>query len=419
MVDAKSQIKGALRLTGRSITALWLILFYLFSIWLVLGALSSHMFQEKIENVQSSSGRAVTMAVVIEALREIDDIEIAIEESKLKLNDAEKKMQSIQSERNAQDIKYDKTIGELNDRKSRIEKIFERKGLALNEHKLSPPDDVIRNYLGKDAELKSLYEEYADAERSLQETERQLERLTLKLENAKIDTLNERRHKRDLNKQRLELTSKHGVLLDHLSELKYMRGLYFDRLARMPNQLLTLILALSMGALGSVIFLTRTFMDRSIDKRFSWYIFRPFLGMVTALAIFILAKAGQIIISDASISQGISNRLNPFFISFLAIISGILSEQAYEKIQSSGGAFFRVEPKAKQRWAFRLKEELGRKGKKASEIAGFTDTTKKVVEEWINETRAVPEREQELISVWLGINVRDLFTDQPPPSPRE
>ena len=102
-------------------------------------------------------------------------------------------------------------------------------------------------------------------------------------------------------------------LRDFLVELRYLTRLRFDILATMPAQLLTLILTLSMGSLGSVIFLTRELFREGEKHSINWYIFRPFLGMVTAIAIFVLAKSGQLVISDGGNPESgkMSETLNP------------------------------------------------------------------------------------------------------------
>jgi hypothetical protein len=181
--------------------------------------------------------------------------------------------------------------------------------------------------------------------------------------------------------------------------------------------LLTLLLTISMGALGSLIYITRDYFQRETQNPFSWYLFRPFLGMVTAIAVFVLAKAGQLTISDAGVTEGVAENLNPYFISFLAIISGLLSEQATERIRAAGASVFRVEGQgtpAPERWAVGLTERMDEQGKSAADLAGFVDEDEPTVQEWCDELRPVPATAQTIIASWLGIPRRRLFTDLPP-----
>ena len=55
--------------------------------------------------------------------------------------------------------------------------------------------------------------------------------------------------------------------------------------------------------------------------------------------IFIVTKAGVPVIADAS-KLGGDAPINPYFVSFLAIISGLMSENAIAFIQAKGAKFF-------------------------------------------------------------------------------
>lgn len=70
--------------------------------------------------------------------------------------------------------------------------------------------------------------------------------------------------------------------------------------------------------------------DNAVEK-FSTYFFRPLLGMVMALAVFVMFKSGQY-------SMGIEQEehLSSFFISFISIISGMMSEKVYGSLKLQG-----------------------------------------------------------------------------------
>jgi len=104
-----------------------------------------------------------------------------------------------------------------------------------------------------------------------------------------------------------------------------------------PANILKISLILSMGVLGSLIFVTIEFIKEPrghLNKSYNMYLFRPFLGMIIALAMYVMVKSGQSILSNND-----ENVLSPYMISFLGIISGMLSEQAYKKIASTGNQF--------------------------------------------------------------------------------
>ena len=69
------------------------------------------------------------------------------------------------------------------------------------------------------------------------------------------------------------------------------------------------------------------------------YFLRLGVGAMTALVIFIVAKAGVPVIADASRLGGDAS-INPYFVSFIAIISGLLSENAIANIQAQGARIF-------------------------------------------------------------------------------
>jgi hypothetical protein len=65
--------------------------------------------------------------------------------------------------------------------------------------------------------------------------------------------------------------------------------------------------------------------------------------------IFIVAKAGVPVIADAS-KLGGEAPINPYFVSFIAIISGLMSENAIASVQARGAKFFGSDA-GPDRWA--------------------------------------------------------------------
>ena len=147
-----------------------------------------------------------------------------------------------------------------------------------------------------------------------------------------------------LEKQQSEFMLNHKNLVETFSDIQYFENLFnvFSSIFKLnsfwalPKQILTIILILSMGILGSLIFVTIEFLKDSechTNMRCSMYIFRPFLGMIVALAMYVMVKSGQSTFADTS-----SEMLSPFMISFLGIISGMLAEQAYQRLAIAGSS---------------------------------------------------------------------------------
>ena len=68
----------------------------------------------------------------------------------------------------------------------------------------------------------------------------------------------------------------------------------------MPPDILTLVLVISMGILGSALQMTHALFRQNRIERPGAYFLRLGVGAITALVIFIVAKAGVPVIADAS-----------------------------------------------------------------------------------------------------------------------
>ena len=187
-----------------------------------------------------------------------------------------------------------------------------------------------------------------------------------------------------------------------------LQGLGYGRLFALPTEILTLLLALSMGALGSTLHVTKTLLTASEERPASYYLIRPFQGMVTSLVVFVLLKAGQL-----TISAGDSDNLNIFFVSFAGIAAGLLAEEAYRMICKAGAGIIKTDD-AEARWAFKLARALAEAEVAPAQLAAGIGVPLAELESWIQETHAVPPLQQRLIAAWLHVPERELFTAQPP-----
>ena len=399
-------LQRGVRITGTGIIGFWLLFLYPLLTWLVIGTLSSYGFQEKVERFASTDGQALTIPTVMrfaQKLAQLQDEESQLADKSLEIQE---EMESTEVARSA---KRDELVSFL----------AQHQGEVQVDGPLSfGNEDFLEQFYTSLVSLsddKEIVRQAADLWRAYQAERRKFDRQQAEQQHLQ-EALAQTRQGLD------KLLEDTPQAIDVVSELEFMRYWGFKRLALMPNALLTLLLTLSMGALGSLIYITRDYFSRESQKPFSWYLFRPFLGMVTAIAVFVLAKAGQLTISDAGVTEGVAENLNPYFISFLAIISGLLSEQATEKIRAAGSSVFGVEgqaPPTPERWAVGLKEQMGQRGKTAAELAGFVDQDESTVQEWCDERRPVPTAAQSIIAGWLGIPRRRLFTDLPPGSQKE
>ena len=195
--------------------------------------------------------------------------------------------------------------------------------------------------------------------------------------------------------------------------------------SQMPPGLLTLLLVLFMGALGGTIHLTKQFLDRfsvqnseklGMVRSGSYYIFRPILGAVTGLVVYVLAKAGVLVVALPS-NSGNAAQLSPFFVSFLGIISGMLAEEALDTIRKTGSAWFKTSKVLNvERWATDLlAEEIFDSGDKTN-LANHLEMSNEDLTKWLEGKERIPTDKQIVISAWLRKPIRNLFTDLEPGS---
>jgi hypothetical protein len=181
----------------------------------------------------------------------------------------------------------------------------------------------------------------------------------------------------------------------------------------MPMAMVTLIMSLWMGALGSAIHMTVEFLRKDEAKSGAWYFFRPFYGAILALAVFIVFRAGQIVLTNPV--DGGNAELNPYVIAFVAIVSGMLTDQAYRRIGLAGSHLLGAKADEKPRWARPavVKDKLA--GRTAADFAKYMPgTLDATAQEWLDGHKDLSEGEQTLLAAWLDAEPRELFTDQPP-----
>jgi len=187
-----------------------------------------------------------------------------------------------------------------------------------------------------------------------------------------------------------------------------LRRLGFGQMFLLPQELLTLVLALTMGGLGSTLQVTKALVEGDLAERASYYVVRPFQGMVTALVFYVVLKAGQL-----TISSGGAGGLNNFFIAFASIVSGLMSQQAYAVIEKAGATLLKAD-QGEPRWAFKLGETLAARGIDGATLAEGVGAGIAEMGTWLAEAQPVPAQYQRLIAVWLHMPERELFTNQAP-----
>jgi hypothetical protein len=197
-------------------------------------------------------------------------------------------------------------------------------------------------------------------------------------------------------------------------------GTWMNHLVTSPPEVLALSLVILMGILGSLLQIVHSFFRKDVSERpdgYGIYFVRIAAGGVTALVIFIVAKAGIPIVADASRLGG-DAPINPYFISFLAIISGLLSEQAIASVEAKGAQFFPASPAIDvERWARDdLTQKASSDGNSIANLAAYLGLDRKATTDILNGSATATAVQQRMIAAYLHGSSRDLFTDLAPES---
>jgi len=97
------------------------------------------------------------------------------------------------------------------------------------------------------------------------------------------------------------------------------------------------LLMITFGFLGSVFFVTRTFLsaEQNRDLRGSWYVLRPLQGALMALFIYYSFRAGQLVFYSGEGTRVAESAINVYTLSVLAVFAGMFSDYAYERLRAA------------------------------------------------------------------------------------
>lgn len=176
-----------------------------------------------------------------------------------------------------------------------------------------------------------------------------------------------------------------------------------------PREVLVMILTMVMGVLGSVVTMTWSFVRQDTGYSLRRMLLLPFVGGMSAFVILVFLKAGQL-----TLTAGESNDpLSPFVLSFVGIVSGLLSERAYARMSEVGSNFFAVNEDV-PRWGIRLESELAAQNMQYQDVARYLQTDPVKAKDIIDGNAPASLGEQRLIAACLRADPREIFTDQPP-----
>lgn len=206
-------------------------------------------------------------------------------------------------------------------------------------------------------------------------------------------------------------------IIDLIEEFSFIEGFAGGALYRfsvLPNELLVMVLVIAMGTLGATLQLTYDYYRLNAIPRPSHFLLRPMLGAITAIVLFIFLRAGVIVVTDST-KLNETPPLNPFFIAFVGIVAGFLSENAMQSVTTIGQSWLRGSDRATpvERWGIDLTKHV-MAPKTLEEFAKATENDLKTVVQWFNTETTIPPEAQKQIGLWLGIDPHLLFTDLSP-----
>jgi len=344
------QITGVIKNTPGTLSGLlWLLVLYFFSTWITIGSLSSIQFGEDIYKKFNTNFYEILKGIGLR--QELDE--------------------------------YRK-----NNEATEWKRILIKRKIDLNK-----PEDI------KTAEIKYCAES---------DTYSQMDCNVLKKYTTYIEEINIKESEiKSLQHYNGSEGGKPTEQNDLWARVGFMDNFGYMPLLTMPEQVLLLLLSIAMGILGSTITMTWTFLSEKSNPQFRWYLLRPFVGGLSALVIFIFAKAGQMTLAADTANASLS----PFLLSLFGIAAGLLSDRAYSQMSSISGRVLGDIGNEQARWASNLEEKLAEKKITSEDLAASLNLDKGNITAIVIGQKSATLQEQQRISDRLGIHPRYLFTD--------
>ncbi len=198
-------------------------------------------------------------------------------------------------------------------------------------------------------------------------------------------------------------------------------GINPQKLATLSTVSITTIYIFMIGAIGSLIYITKYFIGQALrgraitehpDRPLSWLLFRPLFGVVVAFALYLVVQAGQLAFGTGD-SDGFGTNLNVPIISVVALFAGLLSWQALAAIETRGKAWFGSQTRGPL-WATGLNNALRNENKTVGTCAAQVGRSPEQVERWLMYVDQVTIEMQDRLITWLKRDVDELFDEEKP-----
>ena len=203
-------------------------------------------------------------------------------------------------------------------------------------------------------------------------------------------------------------------LCEDFLSFKSLVGDWAYNIVLFPKMMLVLILAIFMGILGSLIYISQDFLKNPDSRGFWDILFRIGLGAGVAFALFFFAAAGMLAMAQGP-SGGAQAEMSPYLISFLGITGGYLSDRVTEWMREVGENTFKISAGGPPpRWAIGLDAALKAANLSSAQLASSVGVTVDDCDCWVSLSKAVPGDKQALVSAFLRVHPSKIFTDIAP-----
>jgi len=161
-----------------------------------------------------------------------------------------------------------------------------------------------------------------------------------------IDALDEKLTKARLHYQRMEQQlsdSEEKFNPQHQATVETLLDTPFSVLyhvTKLPTIILTLIVTIASGGLGSTVSFSRKFFRSTEQADAHMLMVNTGEGVAAAVAIFLFAGTGMLALTQGASGSDGGLELSPYLVAFLAFVSGFMAEDAFGRIQAAGRAFF-------------------------------------------------------------------------------
>lgn len=189
-------------------------------------------------------------------------------------------------------------------------------------------------------------------------------------------------------------------------------------------EVLTQCLLIIGGALGAM--LKILFLHLTPQRKITWsaLLIEPAQGCVCAIVLYVLFRSGVVLVSGGAERSGGGSTLSPFFVAFIAIGAGILSEEVVALLRrAAGNVITSASARQPERWAVGLKEALAASvtsdwPMSPAALASRLDVPPQRVTTWADCDDVVDPDNQAKIALVLGVPAFRLFTDIRPTNPQ-